>query len=407
MSANSPPVLVLGGQENTLSLCRSLGKRGIEVYISVSQLSPVVSSRFCKRTYCYSAQVSPAGFWCTLLLKENHPELKGCVLLPCSDEAVEFMCRHRDALQAQYLVDDYDPGLHLAMLDKCQTLALAEKAGCPVPAFHHVRNMQQLAEMTGEIGYPIMIKPIHSHIFTRYFPQKKYFTAVNAAELRQRVQDLLGKGIDLIISEIIPGPDHLQSAYFSYVTSAGNRLFDYTHQIVRRYPCNSGLACLTVTRKLMETQAMGQRFFEATGYRGMGHIEFKRDPRDGKLKVIECNPRFSAAQEIAVKSGLDMAFIIYDYLVNGNEKYQPAYREEVKRWWVLRDIFSFLELRRSGDLSLAAWLRSIKTRRLAFPYFSLTDPKPFLQRLGSDLAHFFKNRLIPKWIVKKESLQRR
>lgn len=345
-------------------------------------------------------------YWQALLLGEDHSELKGSVIFPGSDEAVEFMCQYRDTLKSDYCIDDYNSRVHLDMLDKFRTLALAEKAGCPVPAFHSVTSIKELLRIGEDIVFPTMIKPVHSHLFVQHFPNRKYFTANNAIELREQVAVLLDKGIEVIVTEIIPGPDHLQSAYFTYITAEGKRLFDYTHQIVRRYPRNSGLACLTVTKKLPETRAMGQRFFQGVGFRGMGHIEFKRDPRDGKLKVIECNPRLSAAQEIVSKSGLDMAFIVYDYLVRGNVKSRPAYREGVRRWWLIRDIFSFLELRKSGDITFLSWLRSVNGPPLAFPYFSLSDPKPFFHRVRTDFSHFFTNRVAPKWMARKDSLRR-
>lgn len=407
MRTTNPPVLILGGQENTLSLCRSFGKRGIAVFISVPHFSPAAASRYCSKVFFTAHGWTHEDYWHRLLLQEEHPELMGAVIFPGSDDAVEFMCRNKRALQANYLVDDYRPELHMAMLDKSRTLSLAKKAGCPVPAYHKVCNMKQLETLCGEIVFPIMIKPLHSHHFARHFPDRKYFTAKNMSELRETVRKVLDKGIALIITEIIPGPDDLQSAYFTYINKEGKSLLHYTHQIVRRYPRNSGLACFTVTRQLPQTLEMGRRFFEGIGYRGMGHIEFKHDPRDGILKVIECNPRLSAAQEVVTKSGLDVSHIVYDYLVNGNDECRHDYREGVRRWWVMRDLLSFFELRKSGEITFWRWITSIGGHPLAFPYFSFSDPKPFFYRLHLDFSHYFKKRLVPGWMLKKESLQRR
>ena len=42
-----------------------------------------------------------------------------------------------------------------------------------------------------------------------------------------------------------------------------------------------------------ELVELGLRSFRAIGYRGVGSIEFKRDDRDGRLKMIELDLRLS------------------------------------------------------------------------------------------------------------------
>ncbi len=402
MKTNNPvPVLILGGQENAISLIRSFGKRNIKVFISVRQDSLASKSRYCHKVFVIPDKQTDEEAWHRLLFCDEDPDLEGCVIFPCSDEAVEFLARNRNRLKSKYRIDCFKPGVHLAMLNKFKTLVLAQKAGCPTPAFFKISNEDEVTQISSRILYPIMIKPVHSHIFTKYFPDKKYFIAHSESELRRVVRNLLDKKIKIIITEMIPGADDLQSAYFTYITDSGESLFHYTHQIVRRYPRNSGLACLTLTRELPETAKMGRQFFQGIGYKGMGHIEFKRDPRDGKLKIIECNPRMSAAQAIVTKSGLDMAFCIYDYLVNGKITQTSDYRTGVRRWWVMLDIMSFLELHRLGEITLLQWIKTIKGPPLVFPYFSITDPMPFFCKFYGDISRFFKKKVKSLWFVRK------
>ena len=49
--AGKPPVLILGGTENALSLARSLGRHGIDVYAAVLQHEAVRFSRYCQRSF--------------------------------------------------------------------------------------------------------------------------------------------------------------------------------------------------------------------------------------------------------------------------------------------------------------------------------------------------------------------
>ena len=58
----------------------------------------------------------------------------------------------------------------------------------------------------------------------------------------------------------------------------------------------------------------------------MGNVEFKRDTRDGRLKLIECNHRFTAANELVRRAGIDLARIAYDRACGDDVPPTPAIR---------------------------------------------------------------------------------
>lgn len=388
-----PPVLVLGGEENALSIVRGFGRRKIPVYVCAAEGCFAFKSRYCSEALVITANESQKHYWSRVLLSDESEKLGGAVIFPGDDEAVEYLATHRNELASRFVVDDALPWISTAMLSKLSTLELARKAGCPTPAFHHVESLRDVERIEGGILFPIMVKPIHSHRFREHYTDKKYLIAGSKAELHEKVQEMLGKGLKMIVTEIIPGPDHLQSAYFCYMTRDGKVLFDYTHQIFRRYPKNSGAACLTISKRLPATEEMGQRFFKGIGFAGLGHVEFKFDERDGQLKIIECNPRTSAAQAVVCKSGLDMPWLIYNYLLTGDTPATTDFREGVRRWWVILDILAFFELRRLHEISFPQWLRSIKGPPLVFPYFCLDDPVPFFNKAWKHITHTYGKRV--------------
>ena len=391
------PVLIIGGQENAISVARSFGKRKIPVYITAPATCYAANSKYCTKYYPAPSNAEAEEFWADLLLSDKHPELKGSVIMVGSDIALEFVAHNKEALSEHFLMDDHIPDLHMDMLDKQKTLELGSAAGCPIPAFHNIDKIEDIENIIDTVMFPTMIKPIHSHLFQRHFKWKKYLIANSKEELREKVGEVLDKGLELMVTEMIPGPDDLQSAYFTYMDSNGEELFEYTHNIIRRHPKNSGGGCLHISKWMPETAEMGKRFFQGIGFRGMGHIEFKHDLRDGKLKIIECNPRFSAAQAIATKSGLDMPYIIYCHLTGRELPKDRSYKEGVRRWLVLHDVFAFKELKGLGEITFVEWLKSINGPPLVFPYFSVTDPMPFFARLWSDVSEVAARKIKLPW----------
>ena len=99
---NPVPVLLLGGQENALSVIRSLTRHGVPVSLSAPESCWALRSRHCARRYPIELNVDRAAFWEDLLLGPGHPELRGSVIFPCNDEAIEFMAARRSVLRREY-----------------------------------------------------------------------------------------------------------------------------------------------------------------------------------------------------------------------------------------------------------------------------------------------------------------
>jgi D-aspartate ligase len=107
------------------------------------------------------------------------------------------------------------------------------------------------------------------------------------------------------------------------------------------------------------------------------NIEFKRDARDGQFKLIECNHRFTAANELLLKAGVDVARIAYLRAMGKPAAPIESFREGLYMWHPVEDVAGFLAYKAIGEISTAGWLRSLAHRQ-RFPVFRWTDPYPSL-----------------------------
>lgn len=372
------PVLILGGQENGLSIVRSLARRGVPVHVAAPESCWALRSRYCAGRHPTPPGAERKGHWHELLLEGGAPELEGAVVFPCNDEAIEFTAENRRQLGRRYRLDEQKAELQLALLDKQRTLELARQAGCPVPQHWEVKSADDVRRIEDEIDFPVVIKPIHSHVFQRHF-NAKLLVVHDFTELLRRVGEVLACGLEIMLCELVPGPDSLLSSYYTYIDADEQHLFHFTKRIIRRAPVNFGGGCYHVTEWVPETAEMGRRFFRGIGFRGLGNIEFKRDLRDGQLKVIECNARFTAAQELLVRAGIDIAWILYRHLSGGEVPRIERYRERLRLWYPRDDLDAFRELRARGELSFGEWLASVAHAQV-FPFWSWRDPVPALAR---------------------------
>jgi D-aspartate ligase len=372
-----PPVIIVGGNDNALSLVRAFGRRGIDVYVINQPDSDVAMSRYSQaiRLPGHQSFEAAATDW---LCGTQSDGFRQSVLLAASDEALSIFAENHDVLSHRFLLDLCNPVAQQQMLDKLETYLLARDAGVPTPKFWQIRTRYDLAKLRDELVYPIIVKPVLSHIFQQRF-RTKFIVADDFEQLCEAFNVAEEAKIDVLLVEKIPGPDTQLCSYYTWLNQDGDTAFDFTKRIIRRYPTNMGLATYHVTDHVEGVKEHAVRLFRHVGLQGLANAEFKYDARDGVLKLIECNARFTAANGLVARAGMDLGAFVYNRLTGLPLPPMDDFRDGLTLWDPMRDFKAFSELRRSGELSLPGWLRSV-TRRHCFPGFDLTDPRPGLAR---------------------------
>lgn len=369
-----PPVIVLGGGANALSIVRSLGRIGVTVHAINAPKAHAPYSRYC-RPLPTPAGDAPAA-WTEYLLGSASEPLRGSVLLAASDAGIRILADHRPFLAQKFLLDESNPVAQLAMLDKLSTYQAAAEAGLATPRFWTFDADDDPEPLRDQLPFPLIVKPRFSHLFESRFGAK-FLVADDFDRLRTCLETVREAGIQVLLLEKIPGPDDRLCSYYTYLDEWGNATFDFTKRILRRFPENMGAACYHVTDRIPELREPALALFRHVGLRGLANVEFKRDPRDGQLKLIECNARFTAANGLLADCGLDLARYVYDRLTGRPPRLPETYRTGVRLWYPLEDFQAFWALRRQGRLSTWGWLKSV-ARPQTFPFFRWRDPWPTL-----------------------------
>jgi D-aspartate ligase len=298
------------------------------------------------------------------------------VVLACDDDGLELIARRRATLAGLgYLPVEADDQVLLAMLDKQRTYALARDLGIETPFTHVPRSEAELESLVDEIGFPCALKPLHSHLLARHMPRTKALRAEDPDELRRQFARVQALGVEVLLTETIPGPEDAFCSYYSYLDERGEPLLHFNRHKLRQFPTGFGSACYATNEPNAEASELGLRFFQGVGLRGIGNVEFKRDARDGRLKLIECNARFTAADRQLQLCGLDLPLFAYNRVAGRPLPPTETRRSGVHLWHPIQDTRAFLSLRRQGEITLAGWARSLAHRQ-HFPVATLTDPLP-------------------------------
>jgi D-aspartate ligase len=372
------PAVLLGGLGPALSVARTLGAMGVRVHVLADGSTPVAASRHCH------AFAAPAGDddvqrrWMRWL---EHEGPRGAVLLPCQDDGLELIARHRGWLeQLGYRPVEGDDEVMLAMLDKEATYRRAHALGVAAPATVPIHSGADVERAVEEIGFPCGIKPLHSHLWQRHL-HVKLVPVEDELALRSTLTRVRELGLEVLVTELVPGGDDQFVSYYTYLDERGEPLFHFTKRKLRGYPIHFGLCTYQVVEWHPDVAELGLRFLTGVGLRGVGNVEFKRDSRDGQLKLIECNHRFTASNEIVRRAGVDIARLAYARLAGADLPPVPVRPTHAgNRLWQGWDVAAFLAYRANGELTTAAWLRSL-THPFNLQYFRWTDPLPSAMKL--------------------------
>lgn len=378
-----PAAVVLGGEAIAVSVARSLGPRGVAVHAVGVADDPVRWSRWCRELVDLGAGDGVGERWLRWFESGAAPE--GAVVIPCNDDALELVARHRGTLEALGLrpAEAGDRGV-LAMLDKEEAYAIARDAGIPAPRTALVRDPAGLRAALDGLGWPVALKPLHSHVFARHYGlARKVLLADDPDALVTAFEEPAELGLRMCVTEIVPGDDDAYCSYYSYLDEHGEPLLHVTKRKLRQYPPRFGLGSLHVTDDDPEVAELGLRLFRAAGLRGLACAEFKRDARTGELKLIEVNHRLTLATEQLRRAGADLPWFVYSRAL-GLPAPEIRCRPGVTLWSPGRDVRAYLERRADGDLPLASWLRSV-ARPHTFLLASLSDPRPAFASVAARL----------------------
>jgi predicted ATP-grasp superfamily ATP-dependent carboligase len=370
--------IVLGASVTGLSFVRSLSRRGIATLLLDAEATAAAHTRLAEFALLPSVLDRPGEAIVFLNDLESRLERPAAVFAT-SDADVLFLAVHGEQLgpNLRFLVPDRTTVE--TILDKRRQYQHALAAGVAVPAMRFVESAAAAPAIADAIGYPCIVKPCLSHI-ARRAGGKKLRIAQSPAELVDACQELERRGLECVIQEIVPGGDTALYGYLAVWDAKQRELAWVTKRKLRQYPPRYGGGSLQVSVDAPEVTAIARRLLATWAYRGFVAVELIRDARDGSLRLIEVNPRSATGNQLATDAGVDLPWIGFRSLMGDLDEIDAAASrfcvgvKHVHEEW---DLGAFLALRRTGELTLARWLASLRNVR-SFALGSWRDPMPLV-----------------------------
>jgi D-aspartate ligase len=367
--------LVIGGNLNGLSIARSLGRRGVPVWIATPPDIKLASySRYALRTLPwpegkYEVQ---AAYLSGLADRYN---LDQWVLFPTSDESAALLSKFHATLSSRFRVSTPAWDVLRWAYDKRLTYRLAAEQQVDYPST--IYPASEVALQAVACAFPAILKPA-THAVVNRFTADKAWPVANRDELLARyrnARDLVPPDL-ILVQELIPGGGESQFSYAALCCD-GQPIASLTARRTRQYPIDFGYSSSFVeTLDIPEIVAPSRRLLAAIRYTGLVEIEYKFDARDGRYKLLDINPRLWTWSPLGGRAGVDFPYLLWQMMLGESVPWQTG---RVGARWVRMstDFPAAIHLMLGGLLSPRAYLRSLRCP-LEFALIASDDPLPGL-----------------------------
>jgi D-aspartate ligase len=310
----------------------------------------------------------------TALLGYAESQSEAPVLYPQTDAAVLLASRYRDELGGALRFVLADAELIEQLVDKARFQLLAEGHGLPVPLAHRLRPAQEGAAPALEVPFPVIVKPVQrGGDWTATGALGKALQVRGPQEWRAVWPRLASLRGELVVQQLIPGPESAIESFHAYVDAGGDIAGEFTGRKIRTFPPQYGNSSAVEIIDLPDVAALGRDVLATLDVRGVAKLDFKRDDL-GRLHLLEINPRFNLWHHPAAVAGVNLPAMVHADL-SGYRR--PPGRRPTRHVTWCAPLLDVRAAYREG-MSPGVWLRWAR-RCAAVSGLSWDDPLPFVR----------------------------
>ena len=330
-------ILITDGENrSSLAVTRSLGKQGNSIIVCSPQKNNIsAASRY---TSSYYRVIDPIldekRFVCDIvdIIKKEDVDY----IFPMTEPSVLALTKYRDLIPVDHIIAAPSFAIASKAFDKFHVFNLARRLGVGIPKTIFIKNYSDLKQQIKQISeFPVVVKPGMSSIpYKNGFIKTGVMYAHDINELNLIYQNQKGlKEHPSTIQERIEGPG---TGLFTLFDRA-RHLALFSHERIKEKPPSGGVSVVCQSVSLdIEMVEDSRKLLTAIGWKGVAMVEFKRDVRDGRAKLMEINGRFWGSLQLAISAGVDFPTLYLHYLHDNQIPYSvPNYHIGLKLKWLL------------------------------------------------------------------------
>lgn len=390
-------LLTDGGYKNTYAIIRALKKEGLKVgvlynsILSLSFLSRYVDKRYIIKTNLLknsSPEVLSQFYSETLnILKQDDID----VFMPVGNMSFNFATTFKNDLEKFTNLPVVNPDIMEIAQNKYKTFKFAEQIDIPIPKTIFIDSYDDIPRIINEMKFPCVIKKTNF-----YEGGVKYCN--DKSELKKNLNSILERkksdGSFPIIQEYVEGPG---TGYYG-IFKDGECINYFMHERLHEYPITGGASTFAKSIYDDKLKQLGTKMLENLKWNGVAMIEFKKDIRDNKYKLMEINPKFWGSLELSYVAGLNFPYL--NYLIAMGKPIPPTatYKRDTYFRWIIPDDILW---RKFASRQQKDKFKKLKKRVKIHNNLHWNDPFPIIFNLFLSIYKFFTEKHYPHGSIKK------
>ena len=267
-------------------------------------------------------------------IKEELQNKRYDLVVPMVDFFATVLSEHKEELSKYATIYVNDWAIYSRAIDKLQTMKACMENGIPCPRTALITNIDDFDDKGW--SYPIVIKPRTS------YGAKGFNVASNKKELFEHFVLTENKFGPSLIQEYIPQNDKQYQVELLIDSNGICKAFVLMDK-VRWYPLTGGSSTLNITVHDEDIKSICVKLMNVIGWRGYASLDVIRDPRDGKAKIMEINPRMNGTAKICFHSGVNLCKLILQDAFGDEVDDQSLYKDDVRLRYFHMDFLWFIK----------------------------------------------------------------
>ena len=316
-------ILVLDGQNiNTLAIARELGRNEYYVGVTCNRRSGLTFfSRYSSKKYIvpgyrdkqlYVEEIS------RIALDDGYS-----MIIPVGLESYLAFSEFRDLVPESVRIPL--PPAESMYIASCKdrTFDHAKGLGLAIPETLKVDSPHngKIADFIDSTGFPIVVKGSICGV-----ENIRYCNDMN--ELDNALSRLLKHEERVICQEYIRGDTH---GFYTYYHN-GRMYASFMHERMKEFPITGGPSAVAKSYRDNALVELSKKLLDSLDWNGPVMVEWKRDEKDGRYKLIEINPKLWGSLDLTIQSGVNIPLLMVRALMGKDIEQILDYSNTVFRW---------------------------------------------------------------------------
>ena len=361
-------VFVLDGRSlASLAIVRSLGKKGFEIQCGEEfGLNLTRFSKYVKKSWIYPSPNSNPDAFIQEIKKITEQE-KFDMIIPVRDDTTLLVAKHAKDLShiTNLYIAEYD-AIRL-LQDKAETIRIAQKCGVPHPQTWFPEETD-LKEILKNLKTPFLIR-------ARISSGSRGIAFVRKGEdFFEQYESVRRDFGEPMIQEYVQKKSYCTACVL--LDHHSDEVASFAYERVKEYPLSGGPTVVGISCKNDEVIRYALSLLKSIGWRGVAEVEFIID-QQGIPKLLEVNPRFWMPLNLAIQSGVDFPYLLYQLAMKNPVSKPETYTIPMKYRWVIPNEILWT-LASPHKKQAFRELLTFQEKNVCFGELSWKDPLPVL-----------------------------